>query len=58
MPGLEESAMAWRPAAFGRVYTPLKIGEFLGAMETLKVLPWWLPQLRQRSFRSRSSSLV
>jgi len=29
-----------------------------GAMETLKVLPWRLPQLLQRSFRSRSRSLV
>jgi hypothetical protein len=27
MPGLEESALAWRPAAFGREYTPLEIGE-------------------------------
>jgi hypothetical protein len=33
-------------------------GQFRGAMETLKVLPWRLPQLLQRSFRSRSSSLV
>ena len=32
--------------------------QFRGAMETLKVLPWRLPQLLQRSFRSRSSSLV
>ena len=27
-------------------------------METLKVLPWRLPQPLQRSFRARSSSLV
>ena len=27
MPGLEESALAWRPAAFGREHTPLEIGE-------------------------------
>ena len=26
MPALEESAWAWRPAAFGREYTPLEIG--------------------------------
>ena len=32
--------------------------QFRGAMETLKVLPWRLPQLLQRSFRSRSRSLV
>ena len=27
MPGLEESALAWRPAAFGREHRPLEIGE-------------------------------
>ena len=27
MPGLEEGALAWRPAVFGREYTPLEIGE-------------------------------
>ena len=32
--------------------------QFRGAIDTLKVLPWRLPQLPQRSFRSRSSSLV
>jgi hypothetical protein len=33
-------------------------GQFRGAIETLKVLPRRLPQLLQRSFRSKSSSLV
>jgi hypothetical protein len=37
---------------------PVSGVQFRGAMETLKVLPWWLPQLLQRSLRSRSSSLV
>ena len=37
---------------------PMSGVQFRGAMETLKVLPWRLPQLLQRSFRSRSSSLV
>ena len=32
--------------------------QFRGAMETLQVLPARLLQLLQRSFRSRSSSLV
>jgi hypothetical protein len=32
--------------------------QFRGAIETLRVLPWRLPQLPQRSFRSRSSGLV
>jgi hypothetical protein len=27
VPGLEEEALAWRPAAFCREYTPLDIGE-------------------------------
>jgi hypothetical protein len=37
---------------------PVRGPQFRGAMETLRLLSWRLPQLLQRSFRSRSSSLV
>jgi hypothetical protein len=33
-------------------------GQFRGAIDTLKVFPPRFPQLLQRSFRSRSTSLV
>jgi hypothetical protein len=32
--------------------------QFLGAIDTVRLLSWRLPQLAQRSFRSRSISLV
>ena len=32
--------------------------QFLDAIVTLRVLPWRFPQLLQRSFRSRSRTLV
>ena len=64
-PARARSRPTWRARSIGRAGIDERPGsgagagsQFRGAMETLKVFPWRLPQLLQRSFRSRPSSLV
>jgi hypothetical protein len=50
---------AFRMPPKGSSYAVGSVGaQFRGAIDTFRLLSWRLPQLAQRSFRSRSMSLV